>query len=171
MGKRRNEQAYNLVRRGNRKRLRHLIRKHDELRTSDEAMLVFAAIWHNRGMLRWLLEAGVSPDCRLGSSGNTPLMQAAADGDVSVICLLLQFGADSNALNDESENPLGFAVAWKQPEAIKLLVAAGADINSTDDSGPGRTQLDSAELSQWSEGVELLRSLGAKRYDEIFEET
>ena len=167
MGKRRDNQAYSLVRRGNRKRLRLLLRRHVELRTSDTAMLVFAAIWHHRGMLRWLLERGVVPDCRMGKAGNTPLMQAAADGDCQTISLLLEFGADPNALNFESENPLGFAVTWKQPKAIELLVAAGADINNMDDSGQGRTQLDCAELSDWTEGILLLRALGAKRYCEL----
>ena len=81
--------------------------------------------------------------------------------------LLLEFGADPNALNEESENPLGFAVAWKQPEAIRILVTAGADINDTTDSGPERTQLDSAELSSWTDGAALLRSLGAKRHVEL----
>jgi hypothetical protein len=40
MGKRRNELAYNLVVRGNRPRLRHLLGKHPEFKTSDDAMLV-----------------------------------------------------------------------------------------------------------------------------------
>ena len=171
MGKRRDEKAYNLVRRGNRKRLRHLLGKHEELRTSNDAILVSAAIWHNRGMLYWLLERGVSPDC-CGESdgGNTPLMHAASEGDIPVMKLLLGFGADPNALNEESENALGFSVSWKQLEAIKLLVAAGADVNNTDDSGPDRTQLDSAKLSEWTERVAVLRTLGGKRYADLISE-
>lgn len=167
MGKRRNLRAYNFVRRGNRRALRHLLRKHSDLRTSSDANLVFAAIWHNRGMLRWLLDHGVSPDCRLGELGNTPLMQAAADGDLWAMQMLLKYGADANAINAYSENPLGFAVAWQQAEAVRLLIAAGADVNNTEDSGPDRTQLDWAELSQWPEGIEALRSAGGKRFVEL----
>ena len=89
MGKRRSEIAYNLVLRGNRKRLRHLLGKHAELRTSNDANLVFAAIWDNRGMLRWLLERGVSPDCRMYDGDNTPLMSAAANGDLPLMQMLL----------------------------------------------------------------------------------
>lgn len=48
-----------------------------------------------------------------------------------------------------------------------LLVSAGADINNTDDSGPNRTQLDIAELSDWPEVAAALRRLGAKRYSEL----
>jgi ankyrin repeat protein len=115
-------------------------------------------------MLRWLLERGVSPDC---SCGNTPLMQAAADGDIKTMDILLEFGADPNALNESSENPLGFAVTWDQPTAIRLLVAAGANINSTDDSGPGRTQLDCAELYGSTEVIAVLRELGGRRFADL----
>jgi len=103
----------------------------------------------------------------MGEGGNTPLMQAAAEGDSQTINLLLEFGANPSALNSESENPLGFAVSWKQLKAIELLVAAGADINNIDDPGPEKTQLDWAELSDWTEGALLLRTLGAKRYSEL----
>jgi ankyrin repeat protein len=167
MGTKRNNKAYNLVCRGNRKRLRHLLGKHAELRTSDSAMLVYAAIWRNYGMLRWLLERDVSPDSRMGKNGNTPLMQAAADGDIRVIKILLEFGADPNAVNSNSENPLGFAITWQQPDAIRLLVAAGADVNSTVDSGLGRTQLDIAELSEWDDCAEVLSELGGRRFVDL----
>lgn len=60
-------------------------------------------------------------------------------------------------------------MAWKQIESLRLLAHAGADINDTIDSGPNRTQLDSAELSSWSEGAELLRLLGGKRFSELTE--
>jgi len=167
MGKGRDNLAYNLVRRGNRARLRRLLRKHRELKSSESAMLVYASIWHNRGMLPWLLAQGVDPDCRMGKHGNTPLMQAASDGDVWAIEILLQFGADPNALNEHQENPLGFATSWKQLDSIKLLVATGADINDTVDAGPLRTQLDCAELSSWQSGADLLRSLGGRRFIEL----
>lgn len=167
MGKRRDEQACFFVRKGNRKRLRWIIGRHPELRKSNSAQLIFSAIWHNRGMLRWLLERGVSPDSGRGDYGTTPLMQAVADGDVFVIEILLEFGANPNALNSASENPLGFAVTWNQIRAIELLVLAGAEINNTDDSGPGKTQLDWAELSGWTEVASVLRRLGARKYSEL----
>jgi len=167
MGKGRDDLAYNLVLRGNRARLRHLLRKHPELKRSNDAMLVFASIWHNRGMLRWLLTRGVSSDSRMGELGNTPLMQAASDGDIWTMQILLEFKADPNALNEELENPLGFAVSWNQLDSIRLLVAAGADINDVTDSGTARTQLDCTEFSSWPIGSDLLRSLGGKRYSEL----
>ena len=167
MGKRRDEQAYFLVCRGNRRRLRSLLGRHPELCTSNSARLVFAALWQNRGMIHWLLERGVSPDCRMGDHGNTPLMHAAAEGDASVMTMLLKYGANPALLNDASENALGFAVTYNHVSAIAVLASAGADINNTDDSGPHRTQLDIAELSDWPEVAAALRRLGAKRYSEL----
>ena len=169
MGKGRDELAYNLVLRGNRARLKQLLRKHLELKSSHTAMLVYGSIWHNRGMLRWLLAQGVDPDCRMGKKGNTPLMQAASDGDVWAIKILLEYGANPNALNEQLENPLGFATSWEQLDSIKILVDAGAEINDIVDSGPFRTQLDCAELSSWQSGADLLRSLGGRRYNELEE--
>jgi len=128
MGQRVHDKADHYIRHGNRKRLRLLLKKHPELRVSNEAMLIFTAIWRNRGMVKWLLQQRVSPDTRMGDDGNTPLMQAASEGDISLVKLLLQFGADPNALNEERENPLGFAVSWQQPNAIKVLVEHGADV-------------------------------------------
>ena len=65
---------------------------------------------------------------------------------IAAMKLLLEFGGNPNAINEKSENPLGFATTWEHPEAIKILVDAGADINNQDDSGPERTQLDWADL-------------------------
>jgi hypothetical protein len=167
MGKRREEKARNLVRRGNRRRLRHLLNKHADLRSNNTAGLIDSAMWLNRGMLHWLLEHGVSPDGRTSAMGTTPLMSAAAHGDIQVMKLLLQFGADPNALNESSENALGYACSWQQPEAIRILAEAGVDVNDTTDSGPERTQLDWAGSSGHTEVVAMLRSLGGKRYVEL----
>lgn len=167
MGKRRDYKARSLVERGNRKRLKRLLHRHPELRTSNTADLVHTAVFFNRGMFLWLLERGVSPDCRSGYSGNTPLMHAACHSDLEMMKLLLQFGADLNAVNEYSEDAFGYAVTWEQPQAVELLVARGVDVNDMVDSGPGRTQLDCAEQSKWVEMAATLRALGAKRFSEL----
>lgn len=82
MGTRTIEKVRRLGRRGNRKRLRSLLRKHPMLKTSNHALLIDTAILDNRTTLPWLLEQSVSPDCRGGGDlENTPLMNAAADGE------------------------------------------------------------------------------------------
>jgi hypothetical protein len=168
MSQRRDELAFHLVCRGNRRRLRGMLRKHPQLRTSPGAKLIYAALWQNRGMLGWLLEQDVPPDSGTAADdGNTPLMHAASEGDIRSMKLLLKFGANPHAVNANSENPLGYAATYKHPEAIKVLIAAGVDVNDTTDSGPGVTQLDIAEVSGWTEVAATLRSLGGKRYVEL----
>ena len=168
MGQRVHDKADHYIQHGNRKKLKLHLKKHPDLCDSNDATLIFTAIWHNRGMVKWLLEKGVSANTQMGEGGNTPLMEAAAAGDVPLVELLLEFKADPNALNEDNENPLGFAVTWQQPEIVKILVAAGADVNNTDDSGDGKTQLDWAELSGWTTVVDALISVGAKRYVQLY---
>ncbi len=53
--------------------------------------------------------------------------------------ILFEFVANPNVLNEQQENPLGFATSWKHRDSIKLLVVAGAEVTETVDSGPLRT--------------------------------
>ena len=168
MGQRVYDKAYSYIRRNNRKRLRQLIGKHRYLQRSDEAFLILNAIWHNPGMLRWLLDRGIHPDSRLGKDGNTPLMQAAADGDLSLMQQLLAYGADANARNEENETPLGFACAWNQWLAAELLLDNGANVNTLEDED--KTFLDWAIIGEHADGIELLRSRGGKRHAELHPE-
>ena len=165
MGQRVFDKADFYVRRGNRKRLRHLIGKHRYLMHSDEALLVFSAIWHNTAMLPWLLDRGVHPDSRLGEHGNTPLMQATADGDVSTMRQLLDHGADPNARNEDNETHLGFACAWNQWQAAELLIDHGAEVNAIEDDG--KTYLDWVTIGEHAEGIELLRAHGARTFADL----
>ena len=165
MGQRVFDKAEFYVRRGSRKRLRHLLKKHTYLLRSDESFVLLHAIWFNRRMVAWLLDCGVHPDCRLGHGGNTPLMQAAADGDVELMQTLLDHGADPNSMNEDGERPLGFACAWIQWPAAELLLNVGADVNALED---GRsTYLDWATVGAHTAGIELLRSHGGLRFDEL----
>ncbi len=159
--------AHSYIRRGNRKRLRFLLGKHPELYQSAEASLLDYAIWHNRSMVTWLLDRGAPVDGPPGNFGRTPLINVVVEGDLPMIDLLLRRGADPNAVTDDSETPLGFAVAWRQAGAIGRLLAAGADPNRIGDHGPDFTHLDLALLMDWPEGAERLRAAGAKRFSEL----
>ena len=52
--------------------------------------------------LRFLLDSGV-PCNRLGEYGTTPLHAACAQGHTSLVSVLLEAGADVNAIDDEDE--------------------------------------------------------------------
>jgi ankyrin repeat protein len=155
------------IRRGNRKRLRRLLNKRPQLLRSDDSLVLFNAIWHRPSLVTWLLDRGISPDCRLGAGSNTPLMQAAAEGDTSLVNLLLAHGADTEAVNECNERALGFACAWRQFDAARQLLEHGADPNTPEDADA--TYLDWATASEHDELVELLRAFGALRCGEMSE--
>ena len=163
MGKRIHDKAEFYVRRGRCKPLLRLLKKHQYLFDPRYSYLIYEAMWHNRKMLRWLLSNGLRADSLL--AGNTPLMSAAADGDLMAIELLLQFGANVNARNEENEVPLGYACSWKQWQAAELLIDNGADVNAIENEG--KTHLDGLILSGETTGAALLRSYGAFTYQEL----
>ncbi|MHC4538180.1 MAG: CocE/NonD family hydrolase [Planctomycetota bacterium] len=59
-----------------------------------------------------------------------PLHQAAANGDVEQVRLLISKGADISAQDEKKNTPLCYAVDSGNMEIVKLLVEAGTDINA-----------------------------------------
>ena len=77
-----------------------------------------------------LVKAGADVDART-STGATPLMFAAASGDVAAVKALLDGGADVEAKErDREQTPLIFAAAANRVDAVKLLLASGANKNA-----------------------------------------
>jgi uncharacterized protein len=106
--------------------------------------------------------------------GTTPLIRAGKGGDVTVISLLLERGANARAVtrngvsavmmaanvNAREEDMTGRAKTEKDiVESMKLLIAKGADVNAAE--AQGRTALHGA--AQWglTEVVKFLQSQGA----------
>lgn len=165
MGKRVFDKADFYLRRGDRKRLRRLLCKHPYLLNSQNSMLVYRAVWQHRRMLPWLLAQGVHPDCKMCPGEGTPLMHAAADGDLESMRLLLDHGADPNARNERNELPLGYACSYEHWEAAELLVERGADVNGIEREG--KTHLDWMTIGNRERGIQVLRALGGLLYDEL----
>jgi len=109
------------------------------------------------------------------TTGTTPLLRAAKAGDVEVMKLLLEKGADAKLSTRNGVNPLMAAagVGTKEEdttgrhkteaeaiESIKLCLDAGVDINAAD--GRGQTALHGAALMGYDQVVEFLAEHGAK---------
>lgn len=93
-----------------------------------------------------LLEKGANPNMQLFyrpakarggplSRGTTPLIVAASGGDVEVMKLLLDFGAEADLPQADLQTPVSALAASRAQggqdlvEGLKLLVDAGADLN------------------------------------------
>jgi len=92
-------------------------------------------------------------------------MQAAADGDIALMKMLLEFGANIEAINDQNERALGFACSWNQPHAARMLLERGAEPNAPED--PHRTYLDWAIIGEQTNMMELLVSFGALTFAKL----
>jgi uncharacterized protein len=107
-------------------------------------------------------------------AGTTPLIRAAKAGDVPVIALLLEKGANPRATTRNGVNAIMIAanVAAREEdmtgrnktekdaiESIRLLIAAGTDINGADTQG--RTALHGAALWGHTDVVRFLHEQGA----------
>jgi ankyrin repeat protein len=90
----------------------------------------------------------------------TPLMHAAAGGHLDTMKLLIDRGADVNAINDNGWTPLSVVARWGTAEAAKLLIESGADVNPSL-NGVKWSPLMEAAWSQQVDTVKVLIAGGA----------
>jgi ankyrin repeat protein len=138
--------------------------------------------------IKLLLAAKANPNQRMHSStetrtvftnqwlfeeGATPFLRAAQSGDIVLMKLLLEHGADPNIPTDHKVTPLmvasgigwveGVTYEWSPEqtrEAVKMLLDLGADVNAQDELD-GRTALMGAAHKGRNDIVQLLVDHGA----------
>lgn len=126
-------------------------------------------------VVEYLLQAGNDPN-EPGGSGFTPLMGAVADNFYDLAGLLIQRGADVNAVHSgpggyiglRGYTPLVFAVNAGLVRMTKMLIQAGADIHYRVPAGmnwdgkalPERGLLDFAKGKRGESLIKLLRARG-----------
>ncbi len=134
-----------------------------------------------------LLAAGADPNARMASStetrtifthqwlyepGATPFLRAAQSGDLALLRLLLEHGADPALATTNGTTPLmvasgigwveGVTYEWSEEDnlaTVRLLLELGADVNAAD--GDGRTALHGAAHKGRNDVVRLLVDHGA----------
>jgi len=87
----------------------------------------------NRGAARALLNAGANVNAR--RVGLTPLMYAARQGHRDMTDLLIQYGANRNAVDRLGCTPLIYAVIGGHAIIGRTLILAGARVNHQDNNG------------------------------------
>jgi RNA polymerase sigma factor (sigma-70 family) len=111
---------------------------------------------------KFLLEHGMDPNHQ-NWLRMTLLHEMAAAGNLDKAKLLLDFGADINARDEEYRStPLGWAARWGRKEMVELLLERGAKTNLPDDE-PWATPLAWAEKKGHAKIAEILRKHGATR--------
>lgn len=137
--------------------------------------------------IKLLLDRGANPNHRikvraevhqantslwLKEDGATPLLRAALCGDITVVRMLLGYGADPKIPANDGTTPLmvasglgwaeGFTFEYSQDqtlELVKLLLDAGADVNEANEDGI--TPLHGAAYKGANKVVQLLVDRGA----------
>jgi ankyrin repeat protein len=109
---------------------------------------------------RWLMEGGLNPN--LGNwLGITRLHRCAANGDIPIAEVLLDFGADINIIETEwYSTPLGWAARHGQKTMVEWLLKKGAD-PSRPKNKPWALPLAWADRRGHKEIADLLKQYGA----------
>jgi ankyrin repeat protein len=132
-------------------------------------------------VVRMLLERGANPNMQLffrpanvrgatNTRGSTPLIRAANNGDLELVQLLLEHGADATVYMADRQTPIHAVLAGRtaEPEAlelIKTLHAAGTDVNVVAlvnhiEEVRGGTALHYAVRKRHQQVIQLLASYG-----------
>jgi hypothetical protein len=123
--------------------------------------------------VRRLLDGGISPNAVTDpkdQEGKSALQIAAETGNVHLVQLLLDKGADINAPDPWGATAVVDAAFVGSPEIVKLLISRGADVNANDDGatalGYAAHQLadcrDATCHRCFQEVVNLLKRAGAR---------
>ncbi len=114
---------------------------------------------HNEGS-GYMMEKGMNPNT-MSWHCVTLLHDMAQKGNIAKAGLLINYGADPNAVDDEYQStPLGMATRWGQIEMVNYLLKHGADPNKS--GAPWATPLAWAKKKGFTEIQNILSNAGAR---------
>ena len=143
-------------------------------RLGSYSPLYLAAKGGHAEIVAALLAAGADANAAT-SSGATPLMIAAAAGDTRTMTSLVENGADINAKDSaKGETALMFAAGFNRAEAVKLLLARGADHKATTTvvdlfalTAPEEEQMNRQRAGNQPARVDVAGATRGYRYNEL----
>lgn len=97
--------------------------------------LYFAAMHGHVEIARGLLDKGADPNIAREDSLGPPLVRAAYDGDLKMLALLLEKGADINNIDYSRRTALHAAIDRGMRETAAFLIEKGANTNTQDRLG------------------------------------
>lgn len=121
--------------------------------TNQDSLIHFAVRHNALDTVRVLLRHGTDVDTKSPGLAKTPLFFAAFNGNVEMIKLLVDRGADANAVDDLENNALREAIAGGHASAVEALLDAKADADHKNADG-----VTMRELAQ-KHGSDAIRAL------------
>ncbi len=110
-----------------------------------------------RELAHRLIKQGANVNSVSQENGNTPLMDAAANGEDSLFEELIASGADLDARSRNGQTALMLTVGQGRTELAAKLIKSGADVSITDKLGMSARKY--AELFKQNELLELIRRI------------
>jgi len=112
------------------------------------------------GVMTLLVGGGAEVDGRVG--GVTPLQRAAERGREHMVGVLLEHGADANAVDGVGLTPLHYAVRGNAVGVVECLLEGGADVDKACALG---SPFEAAVRRGWGAGVEAMARWGLETWD------
>ncbi|TPJ42522.1 ankyrin repeat domain-containing protein [Mesorhizobium sp. B2-5-13] len=127
--------------------------------------LEYAIYWSPLAFVAMLIEAGSSPNYEdhAGFPSIIAALSTKRADKLDIIGILIDHGADPDMRGVNDWTPLHYAVATRDAEAIRLLLAGGADPSLRTRIDDCTTALEEAEIAGFELGVSLLRAAIAER--------
>ena len=127
----------------------------------EDPMALSCAAKEGKKDIVWLLltRSDIGPDLNYGISGRTPLSQAAEKGHESIVKLLLERGAATDAKDKSGWTPLSWAAEKGHKSIMQQLLESGASVKTKD--RPSRMLLLWAAVHNYEAILKLLLERGA----------
>jgi len=153
------QDVFEAARTGNLNRLQELQRINgdtlESVNSNGFTPLIIATYRNQEKCVSYLIKEGVNLDSN--SPEGPALLGACYKGNISIISLLLEHGAEANGCGTNGTTPLMFAVQRGELEIVKLLLDSGAIVSVHDKNG--LTAIDFAKKLNLVEIVALLDSV------------
>ena len=124
------------------------------------SVLLLACEADNYELAKVLLAMEVDVEKRDATRHRTPLMEATERGNEKMVRLLLEYGADVNALSTWGSNPLMCACSNGHQQVVTLLLDANADVENRNSSSDDTPLIAAAEAGH-SDVAKILLDHGA----------